>query len=182
MKSRIVLAKEEFNKKKEFLTKGGLSRILKKRMVKVLVWPVAFYGCEIWTLRKEEINKLEALEMWLWKKLEKIKWQDKISIEEVLTIVDENRCLMRTISERKKNWIGHVLRGDGLLRDVLEGRMLGRKPQGRPSMGMIDELREIDVKAGKKKKESYGSMKRRAEDRQEWRVFCDEDMPEGRKL
>ena len=126
---------------------------------------------ETWTLRKEEINRLEALEIWMWRKLEKIKWQDNISNDEVLTRVDEIRCLIRTIGERKKNWIGEVLRVDGLLRDVLEGRMLGRRPQGRPRMGMLDELREIDMKAGKKKKESFGSMKRRAEDRQRWRVF-----------
>ena len=82
-----------------------------------------------------------------------IKWQDRISNDEVLTIVDESRGLITTIGERKKNWIGHVLRGEGLLRDVLEGRMLGRRPQGRPRMGMLDELREIEMKAGKKKKE-----------------------------
>ena len=72
-------------------------------------------------------------------------WQDKISNDEMLTIVDESRCFIKTIGERKKNWIGHVLRGDGLLRDVLEGRMLGRRPQERPRMGMLDELREIDM-------------------------------------
>ena len=83
--------------------------------------------------------------MWLWRKLEKIMWQDKISNDEVLTIVDESRCLIETIGVRKKNWIGHVLRGDGLLRDVLEGRMLGRRPQGRPRMGMLDELPETDI-------------------------------------
>jgi hypothetical protein len=75
--------------------------------------------------------------MWLWKSLERIKWHERISNDEVLTIVDETRCL---------NWIGHVLRGDGLLRDVLEGRMLGRRLQGRPRMGMIEELREVVIK------------------------------------
>ena len=50
IKSRIALAKEAFNKRKEFLTKGRLSRTLRKRMVKVLVWPVVLYGCETWTL------------------------------------------------------------------------------------------------------------------------------------
>ena len=85
--------------------------------------------------------------------VEKIKWQDKISNDEVLTTVNENRYLITTIGERKKNWIRHVFRGDGLLRDVLEGRMLGRRPQGRPRMGMLDEIREIDRRqVGKKKK------------------------------
>jgi hypothetical protein len=73
--------------------------------------------------------------------LEKIKWPERISNDEVLTVVDETRCLIRTIGERKKNWIGHVLRGDGLLRNVLAGRMLGNRLQGRPRMGMIEELR-----------------------------------------
>ena len=86
--------------------------------------------------------------------------------------MDENRCLIITIGERKKNWIGHVLRGDGLFRDVLEGRMFGSRPRGRPRMDMIDELREVMMmEDGKKKKQSPESMKRRAEDREGWRVF-----------
>ena len=44
------------------------------------------------------------------------------------------------IYTRHKNWIRHILRGDGLLRDVMEGRMMGKKPRGRPRAGMIDEL------------------------------------------
>ena len=91
--------------------------------------------------------------MWLWKNLEKIKWQERISNDEVLTIVNENRCLIRTIRERKKNWIGQVLRGDGLLRNVLERRMFGSRPRGRPRMDMIDELRKVMImEDGKKKK------------------------------
>ena len=75
-----------------------------------------------------------------------------------------------------------MLRGDGLLRNVLEGRMFGSRPQGGPRMDMIDELRKIMImEDGKKKKESFGSMKRRAEDREGW-SFCAKDLPKGRKL
>jgi hypothetical protein len=95
--------------------------------------------------------------------------------------VDETRCLIRTVGERKKNWIGHVLRGDGLLRDVLEGRMLGSRPQGRPRMGMTEELREVRIKGNRKGKESFGSMKRRAEDREGWSFYA-EDLAESRKI
>src|SRR6266568_65231 len=62
---------------------------------------------------------------------------------------------------READWIGHVLRGGGLLRDVLEGRMLGKRPQGRPRRGMIDDLMEG----------SFVKMKRRAERRKEWREW-----------
>src|SRR6267154_2586803 len=135
------MAKDAFNQRKELLTKG-LGRTLKKRMVKVLVWPVVLYGCETWTLLQDEINRLQALEMWLWRGLEKISWSDKMKNEEVLKRVEEKSCLIRTISQRKKNWIGHMLRGDGLLRDVMERRMMGKRRQGQPRKGMITDIKE----------------------------------------
>src|SRR3989441_717291 len=95
VKVRIAMAKDAFNKRKELLTKG-LSRTLKKRMVKALVRPVVLYGCETWTSLQDEINRLEALEVWLWRGLEKISWSDKIRNDEVFAGVKEERCLIRT--------------------------------------------------------------------------------------
>ena len=70
-------------------------------------------------LIKEEKDKLEALEMWLRRKLKKVNGSDRISNKEVLTMVNESRCLIETIRQMKKNWTGHVLRGNELLKDVL---------------------------------------------------------------
>src|SRR2546425_1225815 len=124
VKVRIAMAKDAFNKRKQFLTKG-LSRRLKKGMVKVLVWPVVLYGCETWTLLQDEINRLQALEAWLRRRLKKTSWRDKVHNDEVFVRVNEERCLIKTIRQRQKNWMGHVLRGDGLLRDVMEERVVG---------------------------------------------------------
>ena len=71
--------------------------------MKILIWPVVLYGCETWTLLEEEIDRLQALEMWLWRGIEKISWRDRVSNQDVLIKVDERRCLMRTIWQRKKN-------------------------------------------------------------------------------
>ena len=57
--------------------------------------------------------------------------------------VKENRCLITTIYRRQKNWIRLILRGEGLLRYVMEGRMMGKRPRGRPRAGMMDELLEV---------------------------------------
>ena len=65
--------------------------------------------------------------------------------------------------EEKKNWIGHVLRSEGLMKEVLEGGIDGKRGRGRPRIGMLDELK-------KTKEESYQKMKRKAENREEWRV------------
>jgi len=54
-------------------------RNLKKRMIKTLVWSVTLYASETWTMRKEDIKRLEAFEMWLWRRMEKISWTEHIS-------------------------------------------------------------------------------------------------------
>ena len=89
-------------------------------MVKTLVWPVAMYGCETWTMRKEERNRLEAIEMWCWRRMEKVSWKDKKTNEEVLNSVGEERSFVGIVLKRKKNWIGHTVQGDGLLKLMLE--------------------------------------------------------------
>ena len=96
------MATDAFIKRKELVTKG-LRMTLKKRMVKVLVWPVVLYGCETWTLLQDEINRLEALEVWLWRGLENITWRDKIHNDEVFAMVKEERCLIRTIRQDRKS-------------------------------------------------------------------------------
>ena len=158
IKVRIALAKEAFSKRRELLTKSFRKEV-KKKIVKTLVWSTLLYGSETWTLRKEDIRKLEAVEMWMWRRMERVSWMDKITNEEILNKVGEKRQLISVIRNRKKNWIGHVLRGEGLLREVMEGRMEGKRPRGRPRKGMLDELLV----------ESYDNMKRKAENRVEWR-------------
>lgn len=66
-----------------------MSKALKKRMIKVLVWPVVLYGCETWTLRQAKIDKLRAFEMWLWRRMERVSWKDEITDEDVLARVDK---------------------------------------------------------------------------------------------
>jgi len=57
-------------------------------------------------------------------------------------VVGERRKIIETIVNRKKNWIEYILRGDGLLKDVIEGRMEGKRTRGRRRLSMIDELME----------------------------------------
>ena len=82
-----------------------------KKIVKTLVWPVALYGCETWTLRDAECKRLDAFEMWVWRRMEKVSYKDRVTNEKVLKNVGESRCLLDKIRSRKRNWVGHVLRG-----------------------------------------------------------------------
>ena len=78
--------------------------------------------------------------MCIWRRMEKISWTEKISNKDVLRRIDEERQLMSLILTRKRKWIGHSIRGEGLLKEVIKGRMEGNRTRGRPRKGMLDEL------------------------------------------
>src|SRR5215813_11692458 len=101
IKRRIGMAKEAFNNKKRILC-GTMKKELRKRLIKCYVWGVLLYGCETWTLRSRDINRWKAFEMWTWRRLERISWMDKVTNQEVLVRVGEQRRLMHEI--RKRNW------------------------------------------------------------------------------
>jgi len=107
--------KNAFNKKQELL-KNFLSNNLKKITVKVFVWSVLLYASEKCCLTTEDILRLEAMEMWIWRRIEKINRTDRLSNEEMLQRVGEKRQLINHLRERQAKWIGHVMRGDTLLR------------------------------------------------------------------
>ena len=65
----------------------GLVKGIRKRLVKSLVWSVLLYGCETWTLRKEDVKRLEAFEMWVWCRMENVSWVDRKTNVEVLEMV-----------------------------------------------------------------------------------------------
>src|SRR6476661_4071843 len=169
IKSRIAMAKDAFNKRRELLT-NRLSKELKKKIVLTLVWSVALYGAETWTLRKAERMKLEAFEMWCWRTMEKISWRTHTTNEEVLALVGERRKLLNVITQRKKRWLGHILRGESLVKDVLEGRFEGHRGTGRPRETLLGD---IIIKGD----DTYETIKRRASVREEWRRWMPRTCP-----
>ena len=82
--------------------------------------------CFIW-LRDLDTKKIgaevsESFEMWCWRRMEKIKWSEKVTNEQVLYRIGGKRTLLNNILRRKANWIGHILRINCLLHDGIEGQ------------------------------------------------------------
>jgi len=108
-------------------------------LIKCLVWSVATYAAETWTLREVDRKVIEAFEMWIWRRME-ISWRDKITNIDVLKRVNEKKSLLKEIWQRKHRWIGHMLRYDSILLGIFEGRMLGKRTRGRRRTQMFHDL------------------------------------------
>ena len=131
-----------------------------KKPVKCYILSIALYGAEIWTLRADQ-KRLESFQMWCWRRMERISWTDHVRNEEVLLRVKEQRNILREISKRKANWIGHILRRNCLLQRVIEGNIKrGTEVRGRRRK-LLDDL---------KKRRGYSHLKEEALDRTVWRA------------
>ncbi|KAJ4447807.1 hypothetical protein ANN_09815 [Periplaneta americana] len=82
---------------------------------------VTLYGTETWILRRSEEERIEAFEMWIWRRMERVKWTVRIRNEAILERVGEERMMLKLIRKSKRNWLGHWLRRNCLLKDALEG-------------------------------------------------------------
>ena len=157
IRSRIAMGKQAFTNKRRLLT-STLNLDLKKRIIKCMVWSVALYGAETWTMTQADRERLEAFEMWIWRRMLKISWVDKVSNVEVLQRVGENRSILDTVQHRKLRWVGHILRHESLLRDIIEGRMKGKATRGRKRLQMLSDVIN----------KSYVDLNREVEDRSWW--------------
>ncbi|KAJ4443847.1 hypothetical protein ANN_05634 [Periplaneta americana] len=119
-------------------------------------------GTETWTLRRSEEKRLEAFEMWIWRRMERVKWTDRIRNKAVLERVGEETMMLKLIRKRKRNWLGHWLRRNCLLKDALEGMVNGRRVRGRRRYQMIDDIKIYG---------SYEETKRKVENRKDWRML-----------
>jgi hypothetical protein len=119
------------------------------------------YILETWTLRAVDQKHLESFEMWM----EKISWTDHVRNEEVLLRVKEQRNILHDIRKRKTNWIGHILRRNCFLQQVIEGKIKGKievtERRGRRRRKLLDDLKE---------RRGYSHLKEEALDHTMWRA------------
>src|SRR5215471_15124186 len=157
------MARAAFNKKRTLFT-STLDLELRKKLVKCYIWSIALYGAETWTLRAVDQKQLESFEMCCWRRMEKISWTDHVRNEEALLRVKEQRNILHEIRKRKANWIGHILRRNCLLQQVIEGKIQGQieviRKRGRRRKKLLDDLKD---------RRGYCQLQEEALDRTTWR-------------
>ena len=157
------MAKAAFNKKK-ILFNIKLDLNVRKKLVKCYIWSMVLYAAEIWTLLAADQKCLESFEMWCWRRMEKISWRDHVRNKEVLLRINEQRNILHEIRKRKANWIGHILRRNCLLKQVIEGKIKGEMEVTRRR-----ERRRKKLLFDLKDRRGYSHLKEEALDRTMWR-------------
>jgi len=130
------------------------------------IWPVATYGCESWTLRKNEQTRLYALEMKGLRKILRVSWTAKKTNEWVLNKPGVKRELLDTVEARKLAYYGHTMRKQEscLEKEIMEGTMPGARRRGRSRTAWMDNIKTW---TGLSVEESI----RMTEDRDTWRQY-----------
>lgn len=144
IRCRIEMARAAFMRCEKILRNRDLHLSLRIRYAKCYVWSVLLYGAEAWTVNAKIINRVEAFEMWTYRRLLRVPWTDRVTNAEILRRVHKNRELLTTVKRRKTAYLGHILRHDEyqLLQLILEGKIDGKRGIGRKQMSWARNIRQ----------------------------------------
>ena len=107
----------------------------KVHLVKAIVFPVVNYGCESWTVKKAERRRIDAFELWCWRRLLRVPWTARRSNQSILKEISPEISLKRMMLKLKFQYFGHLMRRvDSLEKTLMLGGIGGRRRRGRPRM------------------------------------------------
>ena len=118
----------------------------KFRLVKAMVFPVVMYGCESWTVKKAEHRRMDAFELWCWRRLLRVPWTARRSNQSILKI-NLGTSLEGMMLKLKLQYFGHLMqRVDSLEKSLMLGGIGGRRRRGRLRMRWLDGITDsMDV-------------------------------------
>ena len=116
----------------------------------VMVFPVVMYGCESWTVKKDENRRIDAFELWCWRRLLRVPWTARRSNQSILKEISPGISLEGMMLKLKLQYFGHLMRRvDSLEKTLMLGGIGGRRRRGRQRMRWLDVITDsMDVSLG----------------------------------
>ena len=119
----------------------------KVHLVKAMVFPVVMYGCESWTVKKAERRRIDAFELWCWRRLLRVTWTARRSNQSILKKISPGISLEGMMLKLKLQYFGHLMqRADSLKKTLMLGGIQGRRRKGWQRMRWLDGVTDsLDV-------------------------------------
>ena len=115
--------------------------LTKVRLVKAMVFPVVMDGYETWTVKKAECQRIDAFELWCWRRLLKVPWTARRSNQSILKEISPEYSLEGLMVKLKLQYFGHLMqRADSLEKTLILGKIEGRRRRGQPRMRWLDGI------------------------------------------
>ena len=145
VKRCLLLGRKVMTNLDNMLKSRDITLPTKVHLVKAMVFPVVTYGCESWTIKKAEHRRIDAFEVWCWRRLLRVPWTARRSNQSILK---EMEGLMLKL---KLQYFGHVMRrADSFEKTLMLGKIEGRRRRGRQRMRWLDGITDsMDMSLGK---------------------------------
>ena len=123
----------------------------KVRLVKAMVFPVVMYGCDSWPIKKAEHRRIDAFELWCWRRLLRLPWTSRRSNQSILKEISPECLLEGLMLKLKLQYFGHLMRrADSFEKTLMLGKIVGSRGRGQQRMRWLDGITDsLDISLSK---------------------------------
>ena len=131
IKRRLLLGRKDMTNLDSILKSRDITLLTKVRIVKAMVFPVVMYVCESWTIKKAEHRRIDAFELWCWRRLLRVLWTARRSNQSILKEISPEYSLEGLILKLKLQYFGHLMqRTDSFEKSLMLGKIEGGRRRG----------------------------------------------------